>query len=74
VPGPRQGAGRKFSTGNAGLRAEWSPPQRRQAPADQCPASKLVIKGWNAFYAERKDISDLLDKSAQNKHKALCKD
>jgi hypothetical protein len=33
-----------------------------------------VIAGWNAFYAERKDISDLLDKSAQNKHKALCKD
>jgi hypothetical protein len=43
-----------------------------QAPADQCSASKLMITGWNAFYAERKDISAVLDESAQNKHKALC--
>ncbi len=45
-----------------------------QAPADQCPASRLVIAGWNAFYAERKDVGDLLDKSAQGKHKALCRE
>ena len=44
-----------------------------QAPADQCPASKLMIAGWNAFYAERRYINALLDESAQNKHKALCK-
>lgn len=43
-----------------------------QAPADQCPASKLVIAGWNAFYAQNKEVGDLLDKSAQKKHKDLC--
>jgi len=43
-----------------------------QAPPDQCPASKLMIAGWNAFYAVRKDINAILDNSAQNKHKALC--
>jgi hypothetical protein len=45
---------------------------KSQAPSDQCPASKLVIAGWNAFYADRKDISAIVDTSAQKKHKALC--
>lgn len=47
---------------------------KEQAPADQCPASKLVIAGWNAFYAEYRNVGELLDKLAQNKHKALCKE
>jgi hypothetical protein len=45
---------------------------QEQAAADQCPASTLVIAGWNAFYAGRRDISTAIDKSAQDKHKALC--
>lgn len=43
-----------------------------QTAANQCPASKLVIAGWNAFYNERKDVGEPINNSAQGKHKALC--
>lgn len=43
-----------------------------QTATNQCPASKLVIAGWNAFYAEHKDVGEPINNSAQSKHKALC--
>lgn len=45
-----------------------------QSPDNRCTASKLIIAGWNAFYAERKDVNAIVNESAQNKHKALCND
>jgi|GEM_PF-2623249 len=45
-----------------------------QSPDNRCPASKLIIAGWNAFYAERQDVNAIVNESARNKHKALCND
>lgn len=45
---------------------------RDQAPADRCPASKLVIAGWNSFYTQWRDASAIVNDAAQRRHKAIC--
>lgn len=42
------------------------------SPADRCAASKLVIAGWNAFYAKWADASTIVNDAAQRRHKANC--
>lgn len=40
--------------------------------ADRCAASRLVIAGWNAFYANWRDASPIVNEAAQRRHRQNC--